>query len=171
MKPKLLILSDLFGGKNPEWVQLYTEILHSKFDVQYYDVRELADISLECVTESDIHNQFLNGGIEKAVENLLKLEKGEITALGFSIGGAIAWKAALKGLKVSHLIAVSSTRLRFETQIPCCKIKLYFGQKDLNLPNPEWFSALKISNHFFENQGHSLYLEKENAFIICNIFL
>ncbi|WP_163408899.1 alpha/beta hydrolase family protein [Flavobacterium ajazii] len=171
MKPRLLILSDLFGGKNPEWVKLYTEILQSKFDVQYYDVRVLANICLESISESDIHDQFLNGGIEKAVENLLKLEKEEIVILGFSIGGTIAWKAALNGLKVSHLIAVSSTRLRFETQIPDCKINLYFGEKDLNVPNSEWFSDLNISNQFFENQGHQLYLQKENAFIICNNFL
>nr|WP_315244801.1 alpha/beta hydrolase [uncultured Flavobacterium sp.] len=171
VKPRLLILSDLFGGENPDWVQYYIDELKSKFDIQYYDVRELANISLEYVTESDIHNQFLNGGIDKAVNDLLELEKEETAVLGFSIGGTIAWKAALNGLKVSLLIAVSSTRLRFETQIPCCEIKLYFGQKDLNAPNPEWFSDLNISNHFFENQGHSLYLEKENAFVICNIFL
>ncbi|MEL1255794.1 alpha/beta hydrolase [Flavobacterium sp. DGU38] len=171
MKPRLLILSDLFGGKNPEWVQLYAEILQSKFDIQYYDVRELANISLERVTESDIHNQFLNGGIEKAVESLLKLEKEKVTILGFSIGGTIAWKAALKGLKVSHLIAVSSTRLRFENKIPDCKINLYFGQEDLKAPGSVWFSDLKISNHFFEKQGHQLYLEKENALIICNNLL
>ncbi|MCI9846648.1 hypothetical protein [Flavobacterium pectinovorum] len=90
MKLRLLILSDLFGGKNSDWEKLYTEILQSKFDVQYYDVCALADISSESVSELNIHNQFLNGGIEKAVENLLKLEKKETTVLGFSIGGTIA---------------------------------------------------------------------------------
>ncbi|PXY45384.1 alpha/beta hydrolase [Flavobacterium hydrophilum] len=171
VKPKLLILSDLFGGENPDWIQYYIDELQSKFDIQYYDVRELANISLECIIESDLHNQFLNGGIEKAVKNLLKIEKEETLVLGFSIGGFIAWKAALKGLKVSHLIAVSSTRLRFETEVPNCKINLYFGQKDVNVPNTEWFSDLNISSHFFENQGHQFYLQKENAFIICNNFL
>lgn len=171
MKTRLLILSDLFGGENPEWVKLYTEILQSKFDIQYYDVRELANISLECITEADIHNQFLNGGIDRAVENLLKLEKEQTAILGFSIGGTIAWKAALSGLKVSHLIAVSSTRLRFETQIPDCKINLYFGKEDLNTPNPKWFSDLKISSHIFESHGHQLYLVKDIVLIICNNLL
>lgn len=144
MKPRLLILSDLFGGKNPKWIKLYSEILKSKFDIQYYDVLELGNINLGNFTKSDIHNQFLNGGIDEAVENLLDYEKGEVAILGFSIGGTIAWKASLKGLNISQLVAVSSTRLRFETKIPECKIKLYFGEKDLNMPNSKWFSDLKI---------------------------
>lgn len=170
-KPKLLILSDLFGGGNPEWIKRYTDLLESKFDIQYYDVLELANITHSDLTEMDIHNQFLNGGIDKAVENLLKLEKETVTVLGFSIGGTIAWKTSLKGLNISQLFAVSSTRLRFENQIPNCRIKLYFGEKDLNMPNSKWFSDLKISNQIFENQDHQLYLEKKNAFLICNDIL
>lgn len=170
MKPRLLILSDLFGGKNPDWIKYYIDELKSEFDIQYYDVRELANISLECITESDLHNQFLNGGIEKAVENLLKIEKEETVILGFSIGGVIGWKAALKGLQVSHLIAVSSTRLRFETEVPNCKIKLYFGDKDLNAPNLNWFVDLKIPNQFFESESHQLYLPKKHASLITDDF-
>ncbi|MEO8237445.1 MAG: alpha/beta hydrolase [Flavobacterium sp.] len=120
-KPRLLILSDLFGGKNPEWVNYYVEKLKSKFEIQYYDVLELGDIDTIDSGEVNIHNQFLNGGIDKAVEVLLHQEKEKVTILGFSIGGTIAWKAALKGLKVSHLIAVSSTRLRFETRFQIAK--------------------------------------------------
>jgi len=171
MKSKLLILSDLFGGGNPEWIKRYTDLLEPKFEIQYYDVLELANITISDLTEMDIHNQFLNGGIDKAVDNLLELENGKVTVLGFSIGGTIAWKAALKGLKVVNLIAVSSTRLRFETEAPNCKIRLYFGDKDLNAPNSKWFIDLKVSNHFFENQDHQLYLERKNVALICNNFL
>jgi len=169
--PRLLILSDLFGGENPEWIKPYTDLLESKFEIQYYDVLELANITISDLTEMDIHNEFLNGGIDKAVDNLLELEKGKVAVLGFSIGGMIAWKAALKGLKVSHFIAVSSTRLRFETETPNCKLKLYFGNKDLNAPYLQWFIDLKVSNHFFENQDHQLYLERKNVALICNNFL
>ena len=56
----------------------------------------------------------MNSGIEIAVQTLLNKEKGEIKILAFSVGGTIAWKAALKGLKVSDLVAVSSNRLRYE---------------------------------------------------------
>ena len=91
--------------------------------------------------------------------------------MGFSIGGTIAWKASLKGLNVYQLITVSSTRLRFETEIPNCQIKLYFGGKDLNMPDLEWFMDLKISNQFFENEDHQLYLKGNNALVICNDIL
>lgn len=168
-KPRLLLLSDLFGG-NPEWIQNYIEILETKFQIQYYDVLKLAEID-SLIDEREIHNQFLNGGIEKAVTNLLNSEKENVRILGFSIGGTIAWKASLRGLKVKELVALSSTRLRFETEIPNCKIKLYFGDKDLNAPNHNWFLDLKISNQIIENQGHLLYQEKENAFLICSGFL
>ncbi len=168
-KPRLLLLSDLFGG-NPKWIQNYIEILEPKFDIQYYDVLKLAEIDL-LVDEKEIHNQFLNGGIEKAVTNLLNSEKENIAILGFSIGGTIAWKASLKGLKTTELVAVSSTRLRFETEMPNCKIKLYFGEKDLNSPKSQWFSEFGISNLIFENHDHLLYQEKENAFLICSNFL
>jgi len=171
VKPRLVILSDLFGGKDPKWLKSYVEILESKFDIQYYDVLELGEINVVDSSEINIHNQFVNGGIDNAIQNLLSYEKGEVIVIAFSIGGTIAWKAILKGLKVSHLIAVSSTRLRFETRKPDCKIKLYFGEKDPNAPSLKWFLDLKIPRQFFENQDHQLYLKKENAFIICNDFL
>jgi pimeloyl-ACP methyl ester carboxylesterase len=166
-KPRLLILSDLFGGENPEWMQYYKDILKSNFDIQYYDVLQLAGISSDC-DETNIHNQFLNGGIDKATENLLELETDEVIVLGFSIGGTIAWKASLKGLNVSLLIAVSSTRLRFENEVPNCKIKLYFGERDLNKPDSKWFSDLKISSEILDNQNHQFYLQQNKAFVICN---
>jgi hypothetical protein len=171
MKPRLLILSDLFGGENPEWIKYYTELLESKFDIQYYDLQKLGEIEASDFDEKNIHNQFLKTGIDKGVQNLLNLEKEKVTVLGFSIGGTIAWKASIKGLNISQLIAVSSTRLRFETDIPNCKIKLYFGGKDLNLPDLQWFFDLQISNQFFENQDHQLYLEEKNALVICNDIL
>lgn len=171
VKPRLLILSDLFGGKSQEWIKYYTKILESKFDIQYYDILRLGDIDIYDYSEKNLHDQFLNGGIDKAVKNLLNQEKEKVTVLGFSIGGTIAWKASLKGLNISQLFAVSSTRLRFENQVPNCRIKLYFGEKDSNKPNSKWFSDLKISNQIFENQGHQLYLEKKNAFLICNAIL
>ncbi|WP_337968372.1 hypothetical protein [uncultured Flavobacterium sp.] len=86
MKPRLLILSDLYGGDNPEWIQQYIDLLEFKFEIQYYDTLKLASIDSVNLSESDIHAQFLNGGIDKAVETLLNLEKGKVLVLGFSIG-------------------------------------------------------------------------------------
>ncbi|MEN2414075.1 alpha/beta hydrolase [Flavobacterium mesophilum] len=169
IKPRLILLSDLFGG-NPEWIQHYIEILEPKFEIQYYDVLKLAQID-SSADEKEIHNQFLNGGIERAVNNLLDYEKEEVAVLGFSIGGTIAWKASLRSLKTSQLIAVSSTRLRFETEIPNCEIELYFGSNDFNKPNQQWSLDLKLTNNIFENEDHQLYLKKQNILLICSNFL
>lgn len=166
-KPKLLILSDLFGGQHPAWINYYKNALRAKFEIQYYDTPELANINVSSLTETDIHNQFLNGGIDKAVESLLKLETDKVIVLGFSIGGTIAWKASLQGLKTTHLFAVSSTRLRYEAKAPGCKIKLYFGGNDPNKPNSKWFLDLNVTNEILQNQGHQLYLEEKNAALIC----
>lgn len=171
IKPRLLILSDLFGGESSDWVNQYIKILQSKFEIQYYDVLELGGVDSVDSDENTIHNQFLNGGIDKAVKALQDKESEGVRVLGFSIGGTIAWKAALEGLKVLELIAVSSTRLRFETQAPNSKIKLYFGEKDLNKPDSQWFLDLKISNQIFENEKHQLYLDKKNILLICNAIL
>ncbi|WP_428230273.1 alpha/beta hydrolase [Flavobacterium sp.] len=171
VKPRLLILSDLFGGKNPEWVKIYMNLLQSKFEIQYYDVLELANIDSDNFIESEIHNQFLNGGIDKAVQSLLQLETGKIVVLGFSIGGTIAWKTSLKGLNITHLFAVSSTRLRYETEVPDGIIKLYFGEKDPHKPNPKWFLDLNVDNKILEDNNHQLYLTENNIPLICNDIL
>jgi hypothetical protein len=171
VKPRLLILSDLFGGKNPEWLKIYMNLLQSKFEIQYYDVLELANIDSDNFIESEIHNQFLNGGIDKAVQSLLQLETGKIVVLGFSIGGTIAWKTSLKGLNITHLFAVSSTRLRYETEVPDGIIKLYFGEKDPHKPNPKWFLHLNVDNKILEDNNHQLYLTENNIPLICNDIL
>ena len=170
-KPKILILSDLFGGENPKWINYYTNALESSFEIQYCDVPKLANIDASNLMEADIHNQLLIGGIDRAIENLLKLETDKVAVLGFSIGGTIGWKASLKGLKTTHLFAVSSTRLRYETESPNCEITLYFGEEDLNKPNPQWFLDLNITGIILENYNHQLYQEQENALIICDKFI
>jgi len=170
-KPRLLILSDLFGGKNPEWVKIYMNLLQSKFEIKYYDVTELANIDSDNFIESDIHNQFVNGGIDKAVQNLIQLETGKIVVLGFSIGGTIAWRASLKGLNITHLFAVSSTRLRYETKAPNSIVKLYFGEKDLHKPNSKWFLNFNLESEILLNQDHQLYLIENNVLLICDDIL
>jgi dienelactone hydrolase len=170
VKPRLLILSDLFGGTT-DWLKCYTDLLKPKFEIQYYDVLELAEIDSDNLTENEIHNQFLIGGIDKAVEYLLKLETKEVAVLGFSIGGTIAWKASIKGLNVTHLFAVSSTRLRYEVKAPNGNIKLYFGKKDPNKPNSKWFMDFNLENEILVNQDHQLYFIEDNIFLICDDIL
>jgi hypothetical protein len=167
MKPKLIILSDLWGKEKSNWVSDYVELLKDKFEIQYYDCCELGGIDKTDYTEKNIHNQFVNGGIERAVENLLKTEKNQINILAFSVGGTIAWKAALKGLNTISLLAVSSTRLRYETHVPDCKIRLYFGERDSSKPNKDWSEKHSIDFEIVKNKEHDFYTEKDCITSIC----
>ena len=98
IKERLILLSDLWGEEKCEWMTYYTSVLEQHFVLQYYDCCELGDIDKSDYSEKNLHHQFINGGMEKAVENLLQKEKESVIVLGFSIGGTIAWKAAISGL-------------------------------------------------------------------------
>ncbi|NDP23027.1 MAG: alpha/beta hydrolase [Paludibacter sp.] len=171
MKPKLIILSDVWGKEKSNWILGYVEIIKDKFDIQYYDCCELGGIDKSIFTEQNLHNQFVNGGIEIAVENLLNKEKGEIKILAFSIGGTIAWKAALKGLKVSDLVAVSSTRLRNEIETPNCRIRLLFGENDVNKPSLDWLKKQDVSFEIYNDMKHEMYVEANLVKDICDEIL
>ncbi len=168
-KPRLLILSDLWGTKNSEWLCYYSSILNQHFDTEFYSCTELAEIDLVNLAQEEIHQRFTNGGIDKAVEKLLKLKTENCSILGFSIGGAIAWQAALEGLKVDHLFAISATRLRYQTEKPTAKIQLLFGDLDNYLPEKEWFEEMNIKRNCIVDQNHEMYREKEIAREICGI--
>jgi len=170
MKPRLLILSDLWGKEKSDWVSTYVELLKNNFEIQYYDCCELGEIDKTNYNEENLHSQFVNGGIEKAVENLLKAEKNPIDILAFSIGGTIAWKSGLKGLNVRSLFAVSSTRLRYEDKTPDGIIKLYYGENDSNKPSKDWLEKHTVNFEIIKNKEHNFYSEKEFTTSICNEF-
>ncbi|TRX35353.1 alpha/beta hydrolase [Flavobacterium sp. ZT3R18] len=171
MKPRLIILSDLWGKEKSDWVSNYVSLLKDKFEIQYHDCCELGAIDKTNYTEENLHSQFVNGGIETAVVHLLKAEKNQIDILAFSIGGTIAWKAALKGMNVRSLFAVSSTRLRYENEIPNGTIKLYYGENDSNKPDVNWFAKHSIDFEIIKNKEHDFYTEKDFATSICEEIL
>lgn len=160
---KLIILSDLWGKGKSDWYIHYESILKRHFEIVFYDCCELADIDLSDLSEDKIHQQFTNGGIERAVKSLLENEKGNIDAIGFSIGGLIAWKAALEGLKVGNLFALSSTRLRYEEIHPKCTVNLFYAEKDEYKPTEEWFRKLNLEMNVCKEQEHYFYSQKEIA--------
>jgi hypothetical protein len=73
MKQKLIILSDLWGIENLLWIKEYLSKLEPFFEFSFYDCCELAEITLTDSTEAFRHNQFVNGGIDRVVQNLNKL--------------------------------------------------------------------------------------------------
>lgn len=166
MKKRLIILSDLWGREKSEWVMHYTHILEHHFDIVYYDSCELGDIDKSDYTEESLHKQFLNGGIERAVERLIEIEKEKVTVLGFSIGGTIAWKYGIESGNIESLICVSSTRLRYETIRPKGNITLYFGGKDSHIPRDKWLDSMPLNYSILDEQKHTFYTQPKFAEII-----
>jgi hypothetical protein len=171
MKSKLIILSDLWGSENSLWTKEYLSKLESFFEISFYDCCEFAEITYANSTEESRHNQFVNGGIDKAVRNLNKLNIKDTIILGFSIGGTIGWKYALLNNNVIALFAISSTRLRYETIKPKCNIKLIFGNDDQYKPNENWITELNVKVELVSNIGHDIYKNKTYINSICNKIL
>ena len=167
MKPRLLILSDLWGVSNSDWLKHYTENLKDDFDINYYDCRELAGINAEGLEESELHQAFVNGGIDKAVNELIEQEKDAADILAFSVGGVIAWKFGLANHKLNSITAISSTRLRKETSKPACSIDLYFGEQDEYRPKTNWHNTMEIKEQIFLNCEHDCYRNVTIANQIC----
>ncbi|MEN0049065.1 MAG: alpha/beta hydrolase [Bacteroidota bacterium] len=159
MKPRLLLLSDLWGREKADWTTTYLKELSPYFECQYYDCCELGGIDKSVYEQEQLHQQFVHGGIEQAVENLLDLEQEKVCILAFSVGGTIAWKAALKGLPIQQLWAISATRLRYETERPDIPIHLIYGAKDDYRPSLDWFDKMKVDYEIVAAQGHNLYYD------------
>lgn len=157
MRRRLIILSDLWGREKAEWFISYTQILIADFEIQYYDCCELGEIDKSDYNEKSLHKQFIEGGIDRAVDKLIKLEKQPVNILAFSIGGTIAWKFGIKSDRIELLICVSSTRLRFETSKPLGNISLCFGENDVYKPSIDWFNNMLLIPNFIKDSGHQLY--------------
>ena len=167
IKPRLLLLSDIWGKTNSEWLHYYIEILAPHFDIQFYDVCELAKIDRTKFTSEEVHQKFIEDGIARALDRILEKEIEEVILVGFSIGGLIAWKASLSGLKTRHLFAISSTRLRYEIEKPNTEINLIYGSLDPFAPDNSWFEKLEIEFEVFENEEHEMYRKQKVAVDIC----
>lgn len=157
MKNRLIILSDLWGKEKSGWVENYAKHLKHHFEIKYYDCCELGEVDKSTYTQEALHKQFVNGGIERAVQKLIEKESREVNILSFSVGGSIAWKYGLKSNKLLSLCCVSSTRLRHEVIKPKGEIYLYYGAKDRYRPQQEWFDGMLLDGHLFENENHELY--------------
>jgi len=170
MKSRLIILSDLWGNEKSSWIAHYLNILNSEFEIVYYDCCEIGNIDKSDYTQQNLHSQFIEHGIDNAVEKLIASEPQKVNILAFSIGGTIAWKAGLKGLKINNLFAISSTRLRYETVKPNCNIELVFGEKDTFNPTAEWFKSMNIKPKIIKNAKHEMYKEKHFVVEYCEDF-
>ena len=171
MQNRLIIISDLWGTPKSDWLQLYIPVLEPYFDIKYYDSSKLAGLDTIDYTQENLHQQFVKGGIDRAVQRLSKLETGRLTILAFSIGGMIGWKAGLLGLSIDNFYAISATRLRYEKTTLNTNIYLFYGQKDPYQPNKEWFNLHHLNKNTFSNETHECYKKLNCAQAICKTII
>ncbi|MEE9363043.1 MAG: hypothetical protein V3U92_10640 [Cellulophaga sp.] len=171
MAERLLVISDMWGVKKGLWITSYLGYLQQYFDIVFYDVQQLANIDLTVNTDENIHDAFVNGGIDTAVAHLLKKETEASHCLAFSTGGTIAWKANLKGLKMKSLYTISSTRLRLEEKMPNCPVTLLYGEKDTFKPKDDWFKNIGVEKQIVPEFGHKLYTDEKIIGKVCQDLL
>lgn len=171
MAERLVVVSDMWGAKKGLWITSYLGYLQQYFDIVFYDCQQLANLDLQVYTEENVHNSFVNGGIDTAVAHLLRKESEPSHYLAFSTGGTIAWKAALQGVPMKSLYVISATRLRFETVRPSNKVELMYGERDENRPSEEWAKKIGCEMELMEGFGHTLYSDEKNIRKVCQDLL
>lgn len=159
MRQNIWILSDIDTKANDKWIKEYQNCLSLAFNVKYFNIRELAGIAIDTEDIEAVHRDFIDFGIAKALKYLHSKEDTPDCILGFSLGGTIAWRYALE-TKLSHLFAISSTRLRYETQVPHTAIYLKFGALDPYKPTQEWFADKGLTHRLQAHAGHTFYKEE-----------
>ncbi len=167
MAEKLVVLSDMWGIKKGLWITSYFGYLQQYYNIQFYDIQQLATLDIPVQTEENIHNAFVEGGIDVAVAHLLKRETTPVHVLAFSTGGTIAWKAGLKGWPMKSLTAISATRIRFETVRPDCDLELIYGACDTFKPGLHWANDLGVDLKLIPNFGHELYSDEKIIDDVC----
>lgn len=167
MAQKLIVLSDMWGVKKGLWITSYFGYLQQYYDITFYDCQQLANLDVPICSEENIHQAFVNGGIDTAVKQLMRKESEPCHYLAFSTGGTIAYRAALAGLPMKSLTAISPTRIRYENKRPACDLSIVFGELDTFKPDEKWAKAVGVELQIMPNFGHQLYTDEKIIGQIC----
>lgn len=167
MAEKLVIVSDMWGAKKGLWITSYLGYLQQYFDIVFYDSQQLANLDIIVQSEENVHTSFTEGGIETAVNHLLKRERESCYYLAFSTGGTIVWEAAKRGLPVKLLYSVSATRIKLKNEKPNVPFQLLYGNNDTFKPGNAWADRLGIDMEILPNYGHTLYSDEKIIQKVC----
>lgn len=167
MAERLVVVSDMWGSKNGLWITSYLGYLQQYFNIEFYDSRELAQLGGNIATSEETYAAFVNGGMDTAVSRLLASETEESHYLTFCAGGTIAWHAALKGLPMKSLYAVSPIELQEQVQAPKCPVTILYGTSDKKIPPAEWVVQTRTVVETIPNFGHELYSDEKIIRKVC----
>lgn len=130
----------------------------------------MGGVNTKFFNEQNLHKQFIDFGIDEAVQQLIHREKKQKVYIGCSVGGVIIYKAGLIGLPIEKLIAISSTRIRKEIIKPNFPHELYYGISDPYKPDPNWIKTMGISTTLIDGD-HGIYKQKEKVQKILSEFI
>ncbi len=167
MAERLVVLSDMWGAKKGMWITSYLGYLQQYFDIVYYDSQQLADLDILVYTPENVSEAFENGGLSIAVEQLLRKENIPSHYLTFCAGGTIAWTAALRGLPMKSLYAVSPMNFHKETEKPEVPLTLLYGEYQDPKPTKEWADGLDVAMEIVPRFGRQLYTDEKIIQKIC----
>ncbi len=167
MAERLVVLSDMWGAKKGLWITSYLGYLQQYFDIVFYDTRTLADIDVTVCTAENLRKAFDNGGMDMAIAHILRKEKEASHYLTFCAGGTIAWNAALKGLPIKSLYALSPIDLHLAKEKPDCKVTLVYGQYDDEIPTIDWADRTGAKLEIIPKYGHELYSDEKIIQKVC----
>ena len=157
----------MWGAKRGLWITSYLGYLQQYFEIVYYDSQELADIDVPIRTEENVCNAFVQGGYKTAVTQLLSRESEPSHYLTFCAGGTIAWRAALMGLPMKSLYAISPLWMHRQDQQPDAEVKLLFGEFQEHRPSPQWAAELGIPMEVVPKFGRTLYSDEKIIRKVC----
>lgn len=171
MAERLVVLSDMWGAKKGLWITSYLGYLQQYFDIVYYDSQELADLELPVQTPERLCQAFVEGGYATAVAHLLSKETTPSHYLTFCAGGTIAWSAALQGLPMKSLYAISPLWLHRQERRPEAAVKLLFGEYQENRPSHQWADDLEVPMEVIPQFGRTLYSDEKIIGKVCRELL
>ncbi len=171
MAERLVVVSDMWGSKKGLWITSYLGYLQQYFNIVFYDSRELAQIDKTKATSEELYEAFINGGMETAVAQLLANEQEASHYITFCAGGNIAWHAALRGLPVKSLYAVSPMNLHQITEAPSCPVTLLYGELSEKRPSRAWAIQTNSIMEVVPNFGHEMYSDEKVIKKVCRDLL
>ena len=168
MTTRLVIVSDMWGCKKGLWITSYLGYLQSYFDITFYDCRVLAGLDLQLNTAENLHKAFENGGMDTAAKQLLQKESMKEPGhyLTFCAGATTAWKAALKGLPIKSLYAISPFSLDGSIQLPDIPVNLLHGEYHKLLLDPTRLPE-GLNLETVPKFGHELYTDEKIIRKVC----
>ena len=114
---------------------------------------------------------FDQGGLERAVRNLIAREETPSHYLTFCAGGTVVWNAAKKGLPVKSIYSVSPMNMHRESEKPDCRVTLLYGEYMENRPSQDWAFILDANMEIVPRFGQEMYSDEKIIQKVCKDLL